>query len=114
MKIRELLIKPILFYQKNISPRKGSSCCKYLPSCSQYAIDALREWGVFCGLALAFYRILRCNPFSKGGFDPVPLKKDIAEKRKNRKIAKVGKDGKNTPSGDCGCEDMKENTKGND
>lgn len=75
MKIRELFIKPIVFYQKHLSHRKGGSCCKYLPTCSQYAIDAIREWGVICGLGLAFYRILRCNPFSKGGFDPVPERK---------------------------------------
>ena len=82
MKIRELFIKPILFYQKHLSHRKGGSCCKYLPTCSQYAIDAIREWGVICGLGLAIYRILRCNPLSRGGFDPVPKKRKRTPKDK--------------------------------
>ncbi|MCL4310236.1 MAG: membrane protein insertion efficiency factor YidD [Thermoleophilia bacterium] len=64
---------PILligFYQKLISPLFPQRC-KYHPSCSNYAIDAFREWGFFRGLALSVWRVLRCNPFSLGGFDPV-------------------------------------------
>lgn len=63
-----LLIK---FYRKFISPLK-KPCCRFTPSCSQYALDAVREWGVFFGISLAIWRILRCNPFSAGGYDPVP------------------------------------------
>ena len=71
-----LLIK---FYRKFISPLK-KPCCRFTPSCSQYAIDAVREWGVFFGISLAIWRILRCNPFSAGGYDPVP--KNPFKKRK--------------------------------
>jgi putative membrane protein insertion efficiency factor len=46
--------------------------CKYFPTCSQYAIEALEKYGVIKGGLLAVWRILRCNPFSKGGYDPVP------------------------------------------
>lgn len=46
-------------------------CCKYYPTCSQYALEAIKKYGAFKGLALAVWRVLRCNPFSKGGYDPV-------------------------------------------
>ncbi|MCI6094880.1 MAG: membrane protein insertion efficiency factor YidD [Clostridium sp.] len=49
--------------------------CRFTPSCSQYALEAVREHGVFMGSLYALWRILRCNPFSKGGYDPVPPKK---------------------------------------
>ncbi|MBQ7714662.1 MAG: membrane protein insertion efficiency factor YidD [Clostridia bacterium] len=64
----------IRLYQKLISPHIGASC-RFTPTCSSYAIKAFEEWGPIVGLALALWRILRCNPFSKGGFDPVPLRK---------------------------------------
>lgn len=64
----------IRFYQKNISPRK-ISCCRFDPTCSVYAIEAIKVHGPFKGLALGLWRVLRCNPFCKGGYDPVPLKK---------------------------------------
>ena len=51
---------------------KGHPTCKYFPTCSQYAIEALEKYGVIKGLRLGIKRILRCNPFSKGGYDPVP------------------------------------------
>ena len=51
---------------------KGGSCCKYIPTCSQYGIEAIEKYGAFKGGALAVWRILRCNPFAKGGYDPVP------------------------------------------
>lgn len=60
------------FYQKFISPLKGHSSCKYYPTCSQYAIEALQRRGFFIGIALTTWRILRCNPFARGGYDPVP------------------------------------------
>ncbi len=73
--MKKLLINLIRFYQKNISPNKPR-CCRFTPSCSQYAIEALEKRGIFVGLLLALYRILRCNPFNKNfGFDPVPEKK---------------------------------------
>ena len=63
----------IRFYQKYLSPLKRHSTCKYVPTCSQYAIEAYERFGFFRGTLLAVWRILRCNPFSKGGYDPVPL-----------------------------------------
>jgi len=68
--VKRFLIKIIRGYQKYISPGLGNHC-KYLPTCSQYMIDALEKYGVFKGLMLGIWRILRCNPFSKGGYDPV-------------------------------------------
>ncbi len=69
--INGVLIALIRVYQYAISPMFGQRC-KYYPSCSNYAIGALREHGVVRGLGLAGWRLLRCNPFSNGGFDPVP------------------------------------------
>ena len=67
-----ILIGLIKGYRKYLSPLKRNKCCRYIPSCSQYAIEALKKYGPFKGSVLAVWRILRCNPFSKGGFDPVP------------------------------------------
>ena len=64
----------VRLYQKFISPLKPP-CCRFTPTCSQYAIEAFREWGLIAGLGLAIWRILRCNPFSRGGYDPVPKRK---------------------------------------
>ena len=69
-----ILIGLIRFYQKNISPLK-ISCCRFTPTCSAYAIEAIKVHGAVKGTLLALYRILRCNPFCKGGYDPVPDKK---------------------------------------
>ena len=66
-----LLIQPIRFYQKYISPLKPPTC-RFTPTCSQYAIEAIRKHGPFKGLALAVWRILRCNPWGGSGYDPVP------------------------------------------
>ena len=70
--MRRIFIKLIRFYQKYISPLKKHGCCKYNPTCSQYAIEAFSKYGVIKGGALSVWRILRCNPWSKGGYDPVP------------------------------------------
>jgi putative membrane protein insertion efficiency factor len=67
---RALLVSVIRGYQALISPALPRSC-KYYPSCSQYAIDALTEYGVLRGLVLSSWRLLRCNPLSYGGYDPV-------------------------------------------
>lgn len=68
--MKKLLISLIKFYRKFISPGKAP-CCKFRPTCSQYALDAINRYGAFKGGIMACYRILRCNPFSKGGYDPV-------------------------------------------
>lgn len=69
-----LLILIIRFYKYFISPFLPSSC-RHFPTCSQYAIVALEKRGLFIGSYLSMVRILKCNPFFKGGYDPVPLKK---------------------------------------
>ena len=66
-----LLILPIRFYRKFLSPLKPPTC-RFTPTCSQYAIEAIRKHGPFKGLALAVWRILRCNPWGGSGYDPVP------------------------------------------
>lgn len=69
--MKKLFIYFIKFYQKYISPLKSTKC-PYIPSCSQYGLEAVEKYGALKGGLLACYRILRCNPFSKGGYDPVP------------------------------------------
>lgn len=69
--MKKFLIIGIRFYQKYLSPMKRARC-PYIPTCSQYGIEAIEKYGVFKGGFLALWRILRCNPFSKGGYDPVP------------------------------------------
>jgi uncharacterized protein len=66
--VRWLLVAPIRLYQRAISPALPSRC-KYHPSCSQYAVDAVRRYGVLRGIVLAGWRLLRCNPWSHGGVD---------------------------------------------
>ena len=72
--MKTLFIKLIRFYQKYISS-KTPPCCRFYPTCSQYGIEAISRFGVFKGSLMTLWRILRCNPFVKGGFDPVPPKK---------------------------------------
>jgi uncharacterized protein len=67
---RRVAIAPIVFYQRFISPALPRRC-KYEPTCSLYAVQAIRRFGILRGLVLAAWRLLRCNPFSHGGFDPV-------------------------------------------
>lgn len=74
MKVRKIALMPIRFYQKYLSPLKRYPACKYSPCCSQYAYEAIERRGILAGSVLALWRILRCNPFSRGGFDPVPDK----------------------------------------
>ena len=69
--MKKVLIAMIRVYQKYISPLKTTKC-PYIPTCSQYGLEAIEKHGAFKGSLLAAWRILRCNPFSKGGFDPVP------------------------------------------
>ncbi|MDD3222188.1 MAG: membrane protein insertion efficiency factor YidD [Clostridia bacterium] len=69
--MKRILIGCVRFYRKYISPYK-KPCCIYVPTCSQYAIEALEKYGAIKGSYLAIRRILRCHPFHKGGYDPVP------------------------------------------
>ena len=66
-----LFTLPIILYQKLLSPLLPPTC-KYCPTCSAYAIDAYKKHGVFLGTLLTVWRLLRCNPWSLGGIDPVP------------------------------------------
>ncbi|MBQ9155949.1 MAG: membrane protein insertion efficiency factor YidD [Eubacterium sp.] len=70
--MKKIFIAMIRFYQKYLSALKGGPTCKYTPTCSQYAIEAIDKYGAFKGGLMAAWRFLRCNPFSKGGYDPVP------------------------------------------
>ncbi len=68
--VRWLTVLPIRAYQRVISPMLGQHC-KYYPSCSEYAVQAVGRFGILRGLVLAGWRLLRCNPWSRGGYDPV-------------------------------------------
>ena len=68
--LRELLLAPVRLYRRLVSPVFGQRC-RYYPSCSEYAVDAVRSHGAVRGLVLAVWRVLRCNPLSNGGIDPV-------------------------------------------
>ena len=70
--MKYVLLWMIRFYRKYLSGMKGGCTCKYYPTCSQYGLEAIEKYGALKGRALAVWRILRCNPFSKGGYDPVP------------------------------------------
>jgi hypothetical protein len=67
---RSVAAAPIKLYQRVISPNMPRRC-RFAPSCSDYALDAIRDYGMIRGAILAGWRLLRCNPFSHGGFDPV-------------------------------------------
>lgn len=69
--MKKLFIFIIKFYRKYISPMKSTKC-PYIPSCSEYGMEAIEKYGALKGGVLALWRIIRCNPFSKGGYDPVP------------------------------------------
>ena len=68
--MKKISIKLIKLYQK--IPLSSHNSCRFYPTCSNYAIEAIEKYGFFKGWFLAIKRIIRCNPFSKGGFDPVP------------------------------------------
>ena len=70
--MKRVLLALIRFYQKYISPMKRGGTCKYIPTCSEYARQAIEKHGALKGKVLAVWRLLRCNPFSQGGIDPVP------------------------------------------
>lgn len=71
MWLRRVLIAPIRFYQRFLSPLKRTPSCRFLPTCSSYAIEAISRRGVVVGSVKAIWRLLRCNPLFPGGYDPV-------------------------------------------
>jgi putative membrane protein insertion efficiency factor len=85
--LKQLLILIIKIYKIFISPLLPSSC-RFYPTCSSYALEAIESFGAFEGSILAIKRILRCHPFNPGGYDPVPKKEELLElklqRRKNK------------------------------
>ncbi len=77
--MKKLIIKVIRFYQKKISPLFGPKC-RFYPTCSQYAVEAVERFGAVKGSILTVLRLLRCNPLFPGGYDPVPPKKEKKKK----------------------------------
>lgn len=73
--MKYLCIALIRFYRKYLSRLKRNPTCRFTPTCSAYALEAYQKRGFFVGTALTVWRILRCNPYSAGGYDPVPEKK---------------------------------------
>jgi putative membrane protein insertion efficiency factor len=71
MMMKRLATAPIRFYQRWLSPLKRRPSCRYVPTCSQYALEAIESRGVLVGSLKALWRLLRCNPLFRGGFDPV-------------------------------------------
>ncbi len=69
--MKRLLLALIRFYRRGISPLRPP-CCIFVPTCSQYAMEAIEKYGALKGGWLTVKRLLRCNPFHKGGYDPVP------------------------------------------
>ena len=69
--MKRVLIAPIRFYQRWLSPLKRRPSCRYVPTCSQYALEAIESRGVLVGSLKALWRLLRCNPLFRGGYDPV-------------------------------------------
>jgi putative membrane protein insertion efficiency factor len=76
---RAIAIAPIVVYQRVISPAIPRRC-KYEPTCSRYAVDAIGRYGILKGLVLAGWRLLRCNPWSYGGYDPVEAQQLFARR----------------------------------
>ena len=69
--MKKLLIKLIEFYRKYLSPLKRYPTCRFIPTCSEYALQAIKKYGAVKGSYLAVRRILKCHPFHKGGYDPL-------------------------------------------
>lgn len=84
--MRKLAIKFIHWYQKAFSGKQPT--CRYSPTCSNYAIDAYKNYNFIYATILSIWRILRCNPLSKGGYDPIPkYKKELKRQLKEEKMA---------------------------
>ncbi len=84
---RRLLTAPIRFYRHFLSPLKGAPSCRFHPTCSAYAIEAIEVHGVFKGSYLAVRRVLKCHPLHPGGFDPVPPRPPARSDRRRRESA---------------------------
>jgi putative membrane protein insertion efficiency factor len=78
--MKRAALSAIRFYKKRISPSLPPGC-RYQPTCSEYTYEAIERYGFIKGVALGVWRLVRCNPFSKGGYDPVPGKDQVANHR---------------------------------
>ena len=67
-----VVLLPVVVYRRVLSPLKRTPTCRYLPTCSEYAVEAVSSRGIIVGSGLAMWRVLRCNPLLRGGYDPVP------------------------------------------
>lgn len=67
-----VVLLPVVVYRRVLSPLKRTPTCRYLPTCSEYAMEAVKSRGIVVGSGLAMWRVLRCNPLLAGGYDPVP------------------------------------------
>ena len=85
--MKQVCIWLIRFYQRFLSPLKRRPTCRFTPTCSAYAVEAFQKRGFFVGFGLTVWRILRCNPFGKWGYDPVPEKKS----KKDNQYKKIPK-----------------------
>ena len=76
-----LVLLPVHAYRVALSPLKRTPSCRFLPTCSEYAVTAVKQRGIFVGVVLAVWRILRCNPLCAAGYDPVPAPRDRGRTR---------------------------------
>ena len=79
--MKRLMLAMIRFYRRELSHSKRAPSCRYIPTCSEYAVTAIERYGPWKGGRMAAWRLLRCNPFSKGGYDPVPEDPNIILRR---------------------------------
>ena len=70
--MRRMLMAFLRFYRRQLSPLKKTPTCRFIPTCSEYALEAIEKYGAWKGTRLALSRLLRCHPFHSGGYDPVP------------------------------------------
>lgn len=79
--LKDVVLAPVRLYRRYLSPLKPVPSCRFHPTCSEYALEAVETHGVLKGMAMATWRVLRCNPFNPGGFDPVPPKRGHGHSR---------------------------------
>jgi hypothetical protein len=91
--IRRAATLPLRIYRRWISPLKPPMC-RFSPTCSQYAVEAIERHGIVRGGAYAIWRLLRCQPFAKGGFDPVPGSEDAHECEHGARARRAGARGR--------------------
>jgi putative membrane protein insertion efficiency factor len=86
---QRLLLAPILFYRRHLSPLKPRPTCRFYPTCSAYALEAITCHGALKGSYLALRRLLKCHPFHPGGYDPVPPARSAAKSSTSRRKLEV-------------------------